>query len=462
MTLKLHDYQELGVAYLRGRGNAGLFLDMGLGKTATALTALRPEDLPCLVVAPKRVAETVWHTETAKWRPDLRVLRAVGDAEARGAAVAEFKKGGVDVLVISRDNFSEARLTKPVTLIVDELSGYKTKGSTRWRTTNRLIKDRGVRQTWGLTGTPSPNGLLDLWAQVHLLDGGARLGRNYEAYRGRFFEAGTYVDKRGKVRPATMWVGGREVVTQWVAKKGAEEKIHALIADLCLSMKAEGRIKLPPRTDVTHYIELPRSARAAYEEIREELVVDLELIGAGVYTAANSGVLTSKLSQIAAGFLYPDLDAPEDPIARLHDLKTQLTEEIVEGTGSPVLVFHRFTEERDALLRAFPKARDIRERDVIDQWNAGDVPVLLAHPASAGHGLNLQHGGHTQVWTTRPWELELWEQGVGRTHRQGQTGDAVTIHRIEARDSVDQAITARLDLKATVQDALMSALESPI
>lgn len=460
--MKLHDYQEVGQAFLRGRGNAGLFLDMGLGKTATALTALRPEDLPCLVVAPKRVAETVWHAEARKWRPDLGVIRAVGEADERAAAVAEFKAGGADVLVISRDNFPEARLTKPTTLIIDELSGYKTKGSTRWKTTNRLIVDRKVPQVWGLTGTPAPNGLLDLWAQVYLLDRGKRLGRNFEAYRSRFFQVGTYVNRYGKTVPAVTWVGGREVVTAWEPKPGAEERIYSLIDDLCLSMKAEGRIKLPPRIDPTHMIELPRQARLAYEEIREELAVDLELIGAGVYTAANSAVLTSKLSQIAAGFLYPDIDSPEDPIARLHDLKTEVTEEIVEGTSTPVLVFHRYIEEAAALKRAFPKARDIRERDVIDQWNAGDVPVLLAHPASAGHGLNLQEGGHTQAWTTRPWELELWEQGVGRTMRQGQTGDCVAIHRIEAADSVDQAIAARLDKKASVQDALMAALESPI
>lgn len=462
MTDTLHDYQRVGVEYLRGRGSAGLFLDCGLGKTATALTALTDAHLPALVIAPKRVTETVWHAEAAKWRPDLRVSRAVGSAEQRATAVAAFKAGAADVLAISWDNMAEARLTRPVTLILDELSGYKSKGSARWRNANRLIKDRGVKQTWGLTGTPAPNGLLDLWAQVHLLDGGKRLGTNFEAYRNRYFEPGEYIDKRGKLRPAVTWINGREVVTQWVAKSGAAERIHSLIDDLCLSMTGEGRIKLPSFTHVTHGIDLPRSARAAYEEIKAELAVDLELIGAGVYTAANSGVLTSKLSQIAAGFLYPDLDAPEDPIARLHNLKTDKLVEIVEGTGRPILVFHRFKEELAAIQRALPQAWSINDKHSIDAWNAGDVPVLLAHPASAGHGLNIQHGGDTQVWTTKPWELELWEQGIGRTVRQGQPSDHCVIHSISATDTVDQAISLRLEGKATVQDALRAALDSPI
>jgi hypothetical protein len=345
----------------------------------------------------------------------------------RDAATTASRRGGrqarrtLDITVISWDNMVEARLMNPATLVLDELSGYKTKGSARWRNANRLTKRPGVKQVWGLTGTPAPNGLLDVWAQVHLLDDGARLGRNFEAYRSRYFEPGTYVNKRGKRVPAVTWVGGREVVTSWEPKPGAVEAIYALIEDVCLSMRAEGRIKLPPRTDVTHTIELPRAARSAYEEIKETLVADLGLIGEGVYTAANAAVLTSKLSQIAAGFLYPDLDAPEDPTARLHDLKTELVVAIAEGTGSPLLAFYRFREERAALARALPQARGIEERDVIDAWNAGDVPVLLAHPASAGHGLNLQHGGHTQAWVTRPWELDLWEQGVGAKGRPTQS-----------------------------------------
>ncbi len=457
--MKLHDYQERAVALLQ-KGSAGLLLDMGLGKTAVVLSAIQPEDLPVLVVAPKRVAEHVWNAERAIWRPDLSLTVAAGNGYQRNNVVvsaaeqrASLLAVETDITVISRDNLKDIKPTRKEgrrwkTLVVDELSGFKDPSSNRWRYLIHIA--RHMNKVWGLTGTPTPNGYLDLWSQIYLLDfgkrlgAGDRLGEGVGRYKDRYFYQAV---NRGK--------NGREYPGDWFPKPGAEARISALISDICLSMSAEDYLNLPPIVYNTVEVELPKGARGVYKQMEKTFVADLRLIGEGaIHSAANAAVLSGKLSQVSAGFAYSDMGSAA---SILHREKLDAVREIMEGTGSPILVFYRFQEELAALLK-LPGARDIKQKGVIDEWNAGRVPVLLAHPQSAGHGLNLQHGGHTIVWTSLSWSLEDWLQANGRLHRQGQK-HAVTVHVVNAIDTIDRRIRDVLDGKDTVQSALLKSLK---
>lgn len=451
--LQLHDYQRVAVEHLHRNPRAGLFLDMGLGKTATTLTALRPADLPALVVAPKRVAEHVWSAEVRRWRKDLSLVKVVGNPRQRKTALAQ----RADIHVIGRDNLKDALALKRGafrTLILDELSGFKSRQSVRWKTCKRLIGNVQPSNVWGLTGTPSPNGLLDLWAQLYLLDGGERLGSTLTRYRSRYFYPGHQLPSG--------------VITEWILRDGADQRIHEKIEDICLSMSGEGRLTLPPVTFNQIACPLPAAARRTYRQLKDDLVADLDMLGPDVhFSAASAAVLSGKLSQVSAGFLYPDSDEDGLPpssarFARLHTEKLTAVREIVEGTGSPVLVFYRFKAELAMLKEQFGvDAHTVDEPHVIDRWNRGEIPILLAHPASAGHGLNLQSGGHTICWTTMPWSLEEWGQANKRLARQGQQ-HPVVIHTLLAPNTVDAAIYRALQEKSSVQDALLAHLESPL
>lgn len=444
--MMLRDYQRVAVDFLHAHDEGGLFLDMGLGKTATTLSALTSEHLPALVVAPKRVTESVWPAEVQRWRPDLSITVAAGPKQARSAAL----RAPADIVAISRDNVHEAAL-EPLserfsTLILDELSSFKSRASRRWKAARSLRRGPLQSHVWGLTGTPAPNGLLDLWAQVYLLDGGARLGRTLTSYRQRWFHAVNRLPNG--------------VVTEWRANPGAEEEIRERLSDLCLYMSNDGRVDLPPVTFNDVWVDLPPKARAAYKAMKDTMVADL---GTTVHSAASAAIVSNRLSQIAAGFLYPDPDEgdPAGGYAPLHREKVAAVNEILEGTGSPVLIFYRYRVERDWLLSSVDGARAIEDRGALADWDAGKVRALVAHPASAGHGLNLQHGGHTMIWTSPPWSLEEWEQANARLARSGQQ-HPVVIHVIAARRTIDVTIRERLEAKSSVQEALLSHLESPL
>lgn len=444
-TPVLHDYQQVAVDHFRRNPRAGLFLDMGLGKTAVALSSLTPDLLPALVIAPKRVAETVWSAESRIWRPDLHVAVAAGSATNR---VSVLLLSLADVVVVGRDNLKDVPVRGWRSVIIDELSGFKDRSSNRWRLASRIVHQPGVRAVWGLTGTPSPNGLLDLWSQLHLLDRGARLGTSITGYRNRYFIA----------RPPLP----NGIIPGWDPRPETPDTVHRLIDDICLSMSSEGRIDLPPVTHNVITVQLPPAARHTYREFKKTLVADLppDL----VVTAGSAATLTNKLSQISAGFIYPDIDDPDHEPGSyrvLHSEKIRAVQEVIEGTGSPVLVFYRYRAEREMLLEAIPDAVPVEAPDAIERWNDGTIRVMLAHPASAGHGLNLQHGGHTIVWTSLTWSLEEWQQANKRLARQGQQ-HPVIIHSISAAKTVDQVIAARLGDKTSVQDALLSHLESPL
>ena len=451
--MQLHDYQIVARDFFRGRDHAALLLDMGLGKTAASLAALEPRHLPVLVVAPKKVAENVWEEERALWRPDLTIVVAKGDPAARAALLAS----EADVVVISRDNLRDVlkmkRTTPFRTLILDELSGFKSRASVRWKTAYSFAwKMRKVQHVWGLTGTPAPNGYLDLWPQIALLDDGERLGKNITTYRSRYFFPGRQLPNG--------------VIIEWILREGAEDKIKDKISDICLAMATEGRIKLPEVTYNVVPVPLPPKVMQAYKKLEDDLVVDLRTIFDGsVHTAGNAAILTSRLSQMTAGFLYVD-DAEIHGYAftELHTAKMEALKEIVEADHvGGVLVFYRFRAEAAMIRRELAEmgVHDIDEPDVVKAWNRGEVPVLLAHPASAGHGLNLQYGGHTIVWTSPTWDLELWEQGNKRLPRQGQK-HPVVIHMLQAPNTVDNLIRLRLIDKADVQNNLLAFLESPV
>ena len=442
---ELHDYQKVAVEHLQRNPRAGLFLDMGLGKTAATLRSLRPEDLPVLVVAPKRVATDVWPLETQVWRPDLTLSRATeGPAQRQQALRAD-----TDIVVIGRDVIADAvPLAKRFkTFVLDELSSFKSNTAGRSRAALKIANV--TPKVVGLTGTPSPNGLLDLWHQMKILDGGARLGKNKGGYQSRYFTPG--------------WQLPNGVVTSWDIRPGADKRIHALIDDICLSMSSDGRIELPPLTLNKVSVPLVGPAKTLYKEFQKTLVADMEVLGGEVHTAGSAAILSSKLSQVTAGFMYvDDADLRDGQYDVVHRAKIDALIEILDGTGNPVLVFYRYKAEKEMIMAALKgRAHTIDEKDSIVRWNRGELPVLLAHPASAGHGLNLQHGGSTIVWTSLTWSLEEWEQGNKRLHRQGQK-DPVIIHTLVSPGTVDEAIVARLTEKKTVQQALMDHLESPL
>lgn len=435
--MKLHPYQELARDFLRQHREAGLFLDMGYGKTAITLSALEPRHLPVLVVAPKRVAEHVWPVERELWRPDLRLALAAGDPQIRRQAL----DSTADIYVIGRDNLKDIKRSKFKTVVFDELSGYRDRNTSRWKYGRKLAQQ--AENVWGLTGTPTPNGLLDLWAQLYLLDGGQRLDTAVTRYRERYFLPGRRIQSG--------------MVVSWHLKPTAEAAIHRKIDDICLSIVDE--IELPPITYNRIYVSIPASVRGAYKEFAKELLVDLDVLGGEVHTAANAAVLTGKLSQLTAGFLYSDEGTHQHDW--LHNAKLDALSEVRDGTGDNLLVFYRFQAELHALRQRFPEAWHLDDAGAIAAWNRGEVPMLLAHPQSAAHGLNLQHGGHTIVWHSLDWSLEIWLQANARLYRQGQK-KPVVVHIIEVERSIDTVIDKRLQGKKFTQDALIEHLASPL
>lgn len=350
---------------------------------------------------------------------------------------------GHDVTVISRDNMGQVEPGWFKTLVIDELSLFKnaSRKAKGYKVIRRLAE--ACPHVWGLTGTPAPNGYPDLWGQLYLIDRGVRLHRTQGAFHERWF----YPEKR---LPSG-------VVTKWSPREGARGEIDERLADICLSMEAKDYLDLPEPTINEVRVELPPAVREQYNAMKKTFVLRLEDEGQA-YSAATAAAAQNKLAQITAGFVYPDADEAEEvPTAELHDLKFKAAAEVVEGTGSPVLMFYRFKHELAKLTKEIPEARLASDPGVIEEFRAGRVPVMLAHPRSMGYGLNLQEHCHTVVWTTLPWALDEYSQANARVDRQGQT-QPVVIHMIIAADTVDEVTLAALEAKDEVQTALMMAL----
>lgn len=441
---RLHDYQKDAVAHLHAHPRAGLFLVPGLGKTAIALSALTSVHLPALVIAPKRVTEETWPEEIVKWRPDLTYSLVRGSPEQRKHRLQE----DTDLHLITRDTFGGDLVSRKKpryrTVILDELSGFKNRGSQRWKHANRLVK--AMPYVWGLTGTPMPNSLLDLWAQVFLLDRGARLERTLTAYRTQYFAPGKRLPNG--------------IITDWTLRPHAEGIIQSRVKDLCLSID-QGHVKYPVKNDVYHRFDLPTKVRKVYDKMNAEFVVEM---GESLASVEHAAAKTSKLSQIASGFMYHSglVGAEESEAAEIthhHMIRMEMLQSILEDAqGAPALVFYRFQEDRRRLL-CLDGAVDIKSPHSVSRWNRGNIPILVAHPASAGHGLNLQHGGSLLIWYGMDWSSEYYTQGVGRLVRQGQPSPAVAVHHLVARDTVDEQVLDVVQGRITRQDALLRVLE---
>lgn len=393
-----------------------------------------------LVIAPLMPAKHTWPTEAAKWdhTKDLRVSLVMGTAKERERAV----RASADLYVVNRENVVWLTETfgRPwpfPTVIVDELSSFKSRTSKRFKALRRMRPK--IRRIWGLTGTPAPNGLMDLWAQMNLIDCGERLGRRIGQYRERYFVPGA---RNG------------HVVYDWALRPGAETAIYERIADAALSMRAADELRLPGRVDNAVEVRLTDAQMRAYRAFERDQVADF---GDQEVTAASAASLANKLLQWADGAVYDD----EGGWAEVHGAKIEALRAIVEeAQGQPVLVFYAYRHDLERIRAAIPEAHvlDAGGSGLVQKWNAGEIPVLLAHPLQAGHGLNLQHGGHTIVWFGLTWSLEAYLQANARLDRQGQK-DCVIVHHLITKGTADERVMEVLQGKQTLQDAMMDALK---
>jgi SNF2 family DNA or RNA helicase len=440
-----HDYQKYAIDYIKTHPVTALFLDMGLGKTVTTLTAIRDlmydsfEIKHVLVVAPLRVARDTWPYELRKWDhlKELTCSVVVGTVAERRRALQQ----EADIYIVNRENlawlYQNSRLVFDM-VVLDELSSFKNAQSKRFKAMKAMRPK--VKRIVGLTGTPSGNGLMDLWAEFRLLDMGERLGRYISQYRNLYFQP----DKRNGM-----------VVFSYKPLPGAEEVIYHQISDITVSMKASDYLKMPELVSVAKEVKLSEMEKKRYDELKQSLV--LELPG-GEVTAANAASLTLKLSQMANGAIYTD----NKDVVAIHDRKLDALEDLVESAnGKPVLVAYWFKHDKDR-IRERMEARELKEPQDFADWNAGKIPVALIHPASAGHGLNLQQGGSILIWFGLTWSLELYQQTNARLWRQGQADKTVIIQHIVAKDTIDERILNVLKHKDGTQAALIEAVKADL
>lgn len=452
MQYKPHQYQEYATQRIIDTNFIALLLEMGLGKTVSTLTAI---DLllndyydagKILVIAPLRVADDTWAREVEKWDHlrHLRISKVLGSAEQRKRAL----RAEADIYVINRENV-EWVVTHygnqwPFdTVVIDEISSFKNHQSKRFRALRRVRPM--MKRVVGLTGTPAPNSLIDLWSQVYLLDQGERLGKTITGYRDRYFVPG---ERSG------------HVVYNWKQKKESEERIYEAISDIAVSMKTKDWLELPERIDRVIPVRLPDQARQLYKKLERDLL--LPYLDADV-VAQTAAVLSNKLLQMASGAVYDE----ERGIKLIHEAKSDALEDIVEAAnGKPVMVFYNYKHSFSRIQQRFPQARILRKgkdgNEDIRAWNNDEIPLLLLHPKSAGHGLNLQESScQTVVWFDQIWSLEEDQQANARVHRQGQT-KRIVVSRLVAEDTMDEDAVTALVRKAAGQEALMDAVKARI
>ena len=447
MKYQPHDYQKYATQFIIDHPTAAVFLQMGLGKSVITLTAIqelaleRFEISRVLVIAPLRVARDTWPDEIQKWDHlhGLTYSVAVGTEAERRAALRQ----NTLIHIINRENVQwlveQSGLPFDYDMIVvDELSSFKSYQAKRFRA---LMKARPkVQRIVGLTGTPSSNGLMDLWAEFRLLDMGKRLGRFITKYREVFF----LPDRRSA-----------QQVFSWKPRPGAEDEIYGLIGDITISMKSVDFLKMPECISNRVPVRLSRSERDTYDELKRELVTSLR--GEQI-DAVNAASLSNKLCQMANGGIYDS----EHRALFFHERKLDALEDIIEAAnGQPVLVAYWFKHDLARIRERFA-VREIRTSADIADWNAGKIPVACIHPASAGHGLNLQAGGSTLVWFGLTWSLELYQQTNARLWRQGQQADTVVIHHIVCEGTIDEQILSALERKDMTQTALMNAVKAQL
>ena len=450
----LHEYQNYCVEYLKTHPEAMLFLSMGLGKSVTALTAIL--DLmfdsfdigKVLVIAPLRVAKTVWPEERETWEHAnfLKMSVIVGSRGQREAAM----RVPADIYVINRENvkwlvdyLEKRRIPWPFDMVViDELSSFKNHQSQRWKALRKVRPQ--IKRLVGLTGTPASNGLMDLWAETFLVDKGARLGRFITRYREAYFKPAGMNPYNG-------------VVYNYEPLPGAEEAIYSKISDITVSMKALDYLDMPEQVLVNHFVDMAPNERKLYDDMKKQLLVEVD--GEEI-DAANAAVLSGKLLQMANGAIYND----ERQMRIIHNRKLEMLGDLIEqANGQNVLVAYWYQHDHERIQEYLTdlgyKPRDLKSDQDIADWNAGKIQVGLISPASAGHGLNIQKGGHILIWFSLIWSLEMYQQTNARLWRQGQK-EVVTIHHIVTRDTVDGDVLNALKHKDMTQQNLISAVKA--
>ena len=439
-----HDYQTYATNFILEHPVAAVLLEMGLGKSVCTLTAIhvvmlnRFEVESVLVIAPLRVARDTWPAEIEKWDhlKGLTYSLVIGTEAERLAALNR----PAHIYLINRENVDWLVTKSGVPfdfdmVIIDELSSFKSYSAKRFKS---LLKVRPrIKRMVGLTGTPSSNGLMDLWAEFRILDMGQRLGRYITNYRNMFFVP----DKRNQ-----------QMIFSYKPKPGAEKLIYQLISDITISMKSSDFLKMPECIINEVHVMLSEKERNSYEKMREDMVVSL---GEEEIDAVNAATLSGKLLQMANGAVYTE----DKEIVNLHERKLDALEDLIEGAnGKPVLVAYWYNHDLQRIKERF-KVHEIKTSQDIKDWNCGKIPVAVIHPASAGHGLNLQSGGSTLVWFGLTWSLELYQQTNARLHRQGQT-ETVVIHHIIAKDTIDEDVMKALRRKEKTQSDLINAVKA--
>ena len=440
-------FQQAGIDWITSRPSCALFWGMGCGKTVTTLTAInellfdRLEAQKVLVIAPLRVAQDTWAKETAKWDhlQHIRISRVLGGAKERQAAL----EADADVYVVNRENVpwlvEQYGPRWPFdTVVIDELSSFKSHQAKRFKAL-RQVRGR-IRRIVGLTGTPAPNGLVDLWPQIYLLDQGERLGKTVGSYRSCYF-----VPDRSN----------GHIVYSYKLRPGADEAIHDTIGDICMSLKKEDVLQLPGQIYEDVELTPPPALLKQYKQFERDRIMEA-LDSAGEIVALNAASLTGKLLQFANGAIYDD----KHVYHYLHSVKLDALEELIEAAnGEPVLVFYAFKHDRDRIMNRLGPTicQELSTPESIDAWNRKEIPVAIAHPASVGHGLNLQEGGHIIIWYGLTWSLELYQQANERLNRPGQK-NVCRIYHLILKGTHDERVLEALAKKDTSQRALIDAL----
>ncbi|SNV67159.1 SNF2-related protein [Clostridium cochlearium] len=449
MKYKPYDYQEYATQWILDKEKAGLLLDMGMGKSVITLTAIDElmfdyfEVSKVLVIAPLRVAESTWDEEAAKWDhlKHLKISKVLGTEKERINAL--YTKA--DIYIINRENVKwlvdKCGKDWPFDmLVIDELSSFKSHRAQRFKALKKVRPF--MKRVVGLTGTPAPNGLIDLWSQIYLLDGGERLGKTITGYRERYF----LPDKRNQ-----------HIVFTYKLKEGAEEAIYEKLSDICVSMKAEDYLKLPERINNIIPIYLPKKAKDKYDQLERDLLLPLK---DSDIVANTAGVLANKLLQMSNGAVYDE----NGDVKEIHNAKLKALEDSIEAAnGKPVLIFYSYKHDLDRIKKHL-KRDDLTVLDTaedIKNWNEGKIPIMLAHPASAGHGLNLQAGGNIIIWFGLTWSLELYSQANARLYRQGQKQNVI-IHHLVSKGTMDEDVMKALEGKEVGQEALLNAVKARV
>jgi len=443
MDFKPYSYQQQIIDWIIDKPYCGLFLEMRMGKTICTLTALnilkydRFEVDKILIIAPLNVAKVTWSDEVKKWEhiSHLTVSKIIGTEKEREQAIKE----DTDIYLINRDNV-DWLVTKHLknwkfdTLVIDESSSFKSSNSKRFRALKKVRKK--LKRVIELTGTPTPNSLMELWPQIYLLDQGERLGKTLTSYKDSYFKPGR---RNG------------HIIYEWILKEGAEKEIYEKINDICISLKAENNVQLTDRTYKTVEVELDEVALGMYRRLEKDRITEMT----SAVVAVNAAVLANKLLQIANGAVYDE----NKSVIEVHDFKLKALEELIniKLDGKSVLIFYNFQHDVNRIKNIYPDAREIKKAEDIKDWNNRKIKIALAHPASVGHGLNLQYGGNIIVWFGLTWSLELYQQANARLHRPGQEED-VEIYHLVAKDTIDEKVMYVLSQKEVTQEALIEAL----